>query len=371
MERPRPPRETISTLLWMQAEAASIAASRRCVAVHRAEARRPCHPRRDEQPGEPRRHGACHRRPPAAAMARGARQLAARRVDHEHQTRRPAPPPRRRRRRPGSTATDRAPTSVSSRQPLGGGGERRPQCRRREQRSSLPVDGFTRPTLAARRVRAACRSRICTAQSSWPSPISGWACSATSGRRTGTTRAASGVATVWCSRAVRPWARRSLSTCESAAAADTVGNTGPCPHFLRPATCFGREISPTVSYAEPLTVADMARAAHLSPAHFSREFRRTFGESPHQYLLTRRLERAAALLRTTDWVGRPHLPRRRNAEPGDVHDELPHALRRDTDRVPGKFAPAAAPAVVPMCVTRVYGRPRYRTIREDTGGADQ
>src|SRR3954449_6300038 len=53
-------------------------------------------------------------------------------------------------------------------------------------------------------------------------------------------------------------------------------------------------------YFEPLTVADLARAAHLSPAHFSREFRRTFGETPHQYLLTRRLERAAALLRTTD-----------------------------------------------------------------------
>src|SRR5688572_15216460 len=53
-------------------------------------------------------------------------------------------------------------------------------------------------------------------------------------------------------------------------------------------------------YFEPLTVADMARAAGLSPAHFSREFSRTFGEAPHQYLLTRRLERAAALLRTTD-----------------------------------------------------------------------
>ena len=39
-------------------------------------------------------------------------------------------------------------------------------------------------------------------------------------------------------------------------------------------------------YVEPLTVADLARAARLSPAHFSREFRRTFGESPHQYLLT-------------------------------------------------------------------------------------
>ena len=53
-------------------------------------------------------------------------------------------------------------------------------------------------------------------------------------------------------------------------------------------------------YAEPLDVATLARAARLSPAHFSREFRREFGETPHQYLLTRRLERAAALLRNTD-----------------------------------------------------------------------
>jgi len=53
-------------------------------------------------------------------------------------------------------------------------------------------------------------------------------------------------------------------------------------------------------YREPLDVPTLARAAHLSPAHFSREFRRAFGETPHQYLLTRRLERAAALLRNTD-----------------------------------------------------------------------
>src|SRR6202030_1253219 len=53
-------------------------------------------------------------------------------------------------------------------------------------------------------------------------------------------------------------------------------------------------------YFEALDVEDLARAAGLSRAHFSREFRRAFGESPHAYLLTRRLERAASLLRTTD-----------------------------------------------------------------------
>jgi AraC-like DNA-binding protein len=53
-------------------------------------------------------------------------------------------------------------------------------------------------------------------------------------------------------------------------------------------------------YREPLDVPTLARAAHLSPGHFTRQFGRTFGETPHQYLLTRRLERAAALLRNTD-----------------------------------------------------------------------
>ena len=53
-------------------------------------------------------------------------------------------------------------------------------------------------------------------------------------------------------------------------------------------------------YAEAITIDDLAAAAGLSRAHFSRMFTRTFGESPRAYLQTRRLERAAALLRHTD-----------------------------------------------------------------------
>src|SRR5258705_515010 len=50
-------------------------------------------------------------------------------------------------------------------------------------------------------------------------------------------------------------------------------------------------------YAQPLDVPTMASAALMSPAHFSRKFRATYGETPYAYLMTRRIERAKALLR--------------------------------------------------------------------------
>ena len=97
------------------------------------------------------------------------------------------------------------------------------------------------------------------------------------------------------------------------------------------ATSRARRISSTAATADPLDVDDLARAAGLSRAHFSREFRRHFGESPHAYLLTRRLERAAALLRTTDrtvaeicFDGRPRERRL-------VHDELHAHVRPVAD----------------------------------------
>jgi AraC-like DNA-binding protein len=50
-------------------------------------------------------------------------------------------------------------------------------------------------------------------------------------------------------------------------------------------------------YAEPLDVPAMASAALMSPSHFSRKFRAAYGETPYSYLMTRRIERAQALLR--------------------------------------------------------------------------
>ena len=118
-------------------------------------------------------------------------------------------------------------------------------------------------------------------------------------------------------------------------------------------------------YADELTVADMARAAGLSPAHFSREFRRAFGESPHQYLLTRRLERAAALLRVTDWsvadicfaVGAGSVGSF-TVSFGRVFGQSPTAYRRS-------WPPAARFVRIPRCVAMSYARPQNRTFRED------
>src|SRR5499425_3340700 len=53
-------------------------------------------------------------------------------------------------------------------------------------------------------------------------------------------------------------------------------------------------------YAQPLDVEALARGAHMSAGHLSREFRAAYGESPYSYLMTRRIERAMALLRRGD-----------------------------------------------------------------------
>jgi AraC-like DNA-binding protein len=119
-------------------------------------------------------------------------------------------------------------------------------------------------------------------------------------------------------------------------------------------------------YFERLTVDDLARAAGLSRAHFSREFRRAFGESPHAYLVTRRLERAAALLRTTDrsvvdicfTVGLQSVGSFTTSFTRTYG--MPPMVFRET------FPPASHQALIPTCVLRAYARPQRSTFREDT-----
>jgi AraC-like DNA-binding protein len=119
-------------------------------------------------------------------------------------------------------------------------------------------------------------------------------------------------------------------------------------------------------YFEALSVDDLARAAGLSRAYFSREFRDAFGESPHAYLLTRRLERAAALLRTTDRsvadvcfsVGLKSV--------GSFTTSFSRTFGVSPTVYRARYPAAAERALVPACVVRAYSRPQRRTFEEDT-----
>ena len=116
-------------------------------------------------------------------------------------------------------------------------------------------------------------------------------------------------------------------------------------------------------YREPLDVPTLARAARLSPAHFSREFTRTFGETPHQYLLTRRLERAAALLRNTDRsisevcfaVGLQSV--------GSFTTSFGRAFGKSPGAYRAAHPPAITRARVPTCVMLAWARPPSGQVR--------
>ena len=133
----------------------------------------------------------------------------------------------------------------------------------------------------------------------------------------------------------------------------------PARHLLR-----AKDLA-DARYAEPLGVNDLARAAGLSRAHFSREFRRAFGEAPHAYLLTRRLERAAALLRTTDHsvadvcfsVGLQSV--------GSFTTSFTRTFGKPPTAYRAGFPPASHLARIPACVLRAYSRPQRSTFEED------
>ncbi len=119
-------------------------------------------------------------------------------------------------------------------------------------------------------------------------------------------------------------------------------------------------------YAEPLCVDDLARAAGLSRAHFSRAFRAAFGESPHAYLLTRRLERAAALLLTTDRSVADVCFSVGLRSVGSFTTSFTRTYGRSPTAYRAAFPPASELAMVPGCVVRAYARPQRRTFREDS-----
>jgi AraC-like DNA-binding protein len=108
-------------------------------------------------------------------------------------------------------------------------------------------------------------------------------------------------------------------------------------------------------YARPLDVPALARMALMSPAHFSRQFRAAYGETPYGYLMTRRIERAMALLRRGNLtvtevcmeVGCTSLGSF-SSRFTEIVGESPSAYRARNH---------AASAVVPACVVKAWARP--------------
>ena len=137
----------------------------------------------------------------------------------------------------------------------------------------------------------------------------------------------------------------------------------PARHLLR-----AKDLA-DARYFEPLDVDALARAAGLSRAHFSREVKRAFGESPHGYLLTRRLERAAALLRNTDRSVADICFSVGLSSVGSFTTSFTRTFGASPTKYRATFPPASIHAKVPMCVLRVYGRPQRSTFREDSAAA--
>lgn len=102
------------------------------------------------------------------------------------------------------------------------------------------------------------------------------------------------------------------------------------------------------AYAQPLDVPALARIAHVSPAHFARTFRATFGETPHRYLQRRRVERAMYLLRETDRSVTDICFEVGFGSPGTFS----RTFRDIVGRPPRAYRKVAAAADVPTCARR-------------------
>jgi AraC-like DNA-binding protein len=134
----------------------------------------------------------------------------------------------------------------------------------------------------------------------------------------------------------------------------------PARHLLR-----GKDLA-DARYFDPIGVDEMAAAAGLSRAHFSREFRKAFGETPRAYLLTRRLERAAAMLRSTDRSVSDVCLSVGLVSQGSFTTSFTRMFGMSPAAYRAACPPAADQARVPACLVRFYGRPQRRTFREDS-----
>ena len=110
-------------------------------------------------------------------------------------------------------------------------------------------------------------------------------------------------------------------------------------------------------YADPLDTKALAARAACSEAHFIRQFKRAFGETPHQYLLTRRLERAAALLRSTDYAVARICMEVGLASVGSFTTSFRRAYGKTPTAYRASFPPAALLVPIPTCVTMATSRP--------------
>ena len=137
----------------------------------------------------------------------------------------------------------------------------------------------------------------------------------------------------------------------------------PARHLLR-----AKDLA-DARYREPLDVPALARAAHLSEAHFTREFRRAFGETPHQYLLTRRLERAAALLRNTDRTVAEICLAVGLRSVGSFTTSFGRAYGLSPTAYRAAHEPAVTHARIPTCVLLAYARPQSSSFGEDERAA--
>ena len=111
-------------------------------------------------------------------------------------------------------------------------------------------------------------------------------------------------------------------------------------------------------YHEPINVSIVAQAAYQSPAHFTRQFRNAFGETPHQYLLTKRMERAAALLRNTDYSVARVCVSVGLSSIGSFTTAFRRTYGQSPTQYRKRFPSPFAQAMIPTCIYEAVSRPR-------------